>query len=217
MELQFIINSLIPQLARGFLTTLHLTAWAAALGMICGIVMGTVMCKQLKVPGIAWLLHAYVAIIRGTPLYIQILIIYYVLPDMLGIDLSAFTGGVIALACNSTAYVAETVRAGINALPRGQWEACYVLGYSRTTTLFSIILPQTLRNVLPSLTSEVTTLLKETSILSVVGVLEIVRVGQTVNNRLFQPLPIYLTVALFYFAVTTLLTLISQRFEQDHT
>src|SRR6202000_1452775 len=99
----------------------------------------------------------------GTPIFVQVLICYYALPEVLGISLSPFVAGVLALGINSTAYISEIVRGGINAIPEGQWQAAYVLGLSRSKTLQGIVLPQMFRIILPSLTNELTSLIKETS------------------------------------------------------
>ena len=209
--------ALIPRLSGGFAVTLTVTFLGGLLGAFGGIFCGVIQSKQLRIRFISRLIGFYVGIIRGTPLIIQVLLVYYVLPDLLGINLSHFMAGVVALGLNSTAYVAETVRAGINALPKGQWEACFALGYDKKSTLLSIILPQTLRNVLPSLTNEITSLLKETAVLSIIGLGEITRVGMDLNTRLMMPLTIYLTMACFYLTVTTILSYISHALEVDHS
>lgn len=211
------ILSILPYLARGFSVTLFITLCGGLIGALLGICFGVLQCKQLRISVVSRCIGFYVGVIRGTPLLIQVLLVYYVLPDLLGVNLSPLVAGIVALGLNSTAYVAETVRAGINALPRGQWEASFVLGYDKKKVLLSIILPQTLRNVLPSLTNEITSLLKETAILSIIGLGEISRVGMDLNARLYLPLTIYLTMALFYLTVTTILSYVSHALEVDHS
>ena len=143
-------------------------------------------------------------------MYVQVLIFYFAFPDLLGINLSPFFAGTLALGCNSIAYVSEIVRAGINSIPEGQWHACYVLGYSFIDTMKSIILPQMFKNVLPALTSEFVTLIKDTSILSIIGLVEMTRIANNINARMLQPMPIYLTLAFFYFILTTTITAVSK-------
>jgi ABC-type amino acid transport system permease subunit len=131
------------------------------------------------------------------------LIAYYALPEILGITLSPFTAGVAALGVNSTAYISEIVRGGINAIPEGQWEAASVIGLSPAKTLRWVILPQTLRMTLPSLINELTALIKETSILMVIGVAELTKVSKDIVARELDPMTIYLAAAALYLLMTS--------------
>ncbi len=204
-------------LARGFLVTLQATLCGGIVGMFLGVVLGAIQSKRLNFGLLSRLVSVYVSIIRGTPLIVQAFLIYYVVPDIFNINFTPFVAGCLALSCNSAAYVAETVRAGINALHRGQWEACFVLGYDKKTTVLSIILPQALRNVLPTLTNELTALLKETAILGLIGLEEITKIGTNMNSRLMEPMVIYVTIALFYLTATTVLSSVARYLEVDHS
>ena len=194
-------------LLKGALTTLHMTAVAASIGFVGGLSLGILNCQEQRTPFLGSLIRLFVAAIRGTPLFVQVLIFYFALPQTLGIDLSPFAAGVLALGINSSAYVSEIIRAGINGISIGQWEACSVLGYTRFQSLHYIILPQMLRHSLPALTNEMTSLIKETSILMVIGVSELTKVGRDIVARELDPMPVYLSVAGIYLIMTTALSL----------
>ncbi|EPP35538.1 amino ABC transporter, permease, 3-TM region, His/Glu/Gln/Arg/opine family domain protein [Chlamydia ibidis] len=142
-------------------------------------------------------------IIRGTPLFIQILIIYFGLPSISKLDPSPLVAGLIALSINSAAYLGESVRGGINALSLGQWESAKVLGYKRHQIFIYIIYPQVLRNILPSLTNEFITLIKESSILMVVGVPELTKVSRDIVARELNPMEMYTITAGLYLLMTS--------------
>ena len=146
-----------PFLLEGAVMTIKISLIAIIIGSVFGTCVGVINCRRLQRPLLGWFLRLYTLVMRGTPIYVQILIAYFALPDLLGINLSPFMAGVCALGANSVAYVSEIVRAGINSIPQGQWEAAYALGYSTQTTIRFIILPQMIRNVLPALTSELIT------------------------------------------------------------
>jgi ABC-type amino acid transport system permease subunit len=139
-----------------------------------------------------------------------VLIVYYALPELIGISFSPFIAGILALGLNSTAYISEIVRGGINAIPEGQWEAAYVVGLNPWQTLRGIILPQMIRMTLPSLTNELTALIKETSILMMIGVAELTKISKDIVSRELDPMTIYLTAAVLYLAMTSGVTLFAQ-------
>ena len=217
METNSVMTALynaLPLLLKGLILTMQVTFFAMLVGFSIGLILGILSSNRLKKPLISNAIMLYVTIIRGTPIYVQILIVYYALPDLLGINLSPLIAGILALGCNSIAYVTEIIRGGINSVPVGQWEACHVLGYSFIKTLITIIIPQMLKNNIPSLTSELTTLLKETSILGTIGLLELTKVGSNLNARILQPMPIYLTIALFYLILIISMTILSKIIEK---
>jgi polar amino acid transport system permease protein len=205
---------MIELLLQGALSTIKITLAALAIGVAGGLGLGILNCKKCRLPMVGSLIEGFILVIRGTPLFVQVLIFYFALPEALGIDLSPFTAGVAALGLNSTAYMAEIVRCGIDSIPQGQWEAAHMLGYGRVLTLQSVILPQMIRNVLPALTNEMTTLIKESSILMVIGVAELTKVGREIVARQLDPLPVYLTVAAIYFALTTMVSLCAKHVEK---
>ena len=155
----------------------------------------------------------YVEVMRGTPLLVQILFVYFVLPSV-GVNLPAFTSGVLALTLNAAAYISETIRAGILSIDAGQMEAARALGMSYWQSMRRIILPQTFRRVVPPLTNEGIALLKDSSLVSVIGLTELARTGQELASRYAAPLTIWPIVALVYLALTFPLTRVAERLEQ---
>jgi len=212
---QLVIDSL-PLLLQGAVMTVKAAICGIILGFILGVMIGVLQSKKLKIFGLSHIFDLYVAVIRGTPLYVQLLLVYYALPDLLGVNLSPFLAGIITLGFNSAAYIAETVRGGMNALAQGQWEACHVLGYSLPASLRYIILPQVMRDVLPALVNELIVLAKETSILSTIGLLELTKVGTNINARAFDPMVVYGVIALFYLAMTSVLAVAARYIEKAY-
>lgn len=208
-ESSLLINS-IPFLLKGALVTIQIAIFSIAIGLCGGVIIGVLNCAKIGNSFSAIVLHGFVWTIRGTPLFVQVLIIYYALPEVIGISLSPFTAGVIALGINSTAYISEIVRGGINAIPEGQWQAAYVIGLKPWQTLKGIIVPQMLRITLPSLTNELTALIKETSILMVIGVAELTKVSKDIVARELDPMTIYLAAAVLYLAMTGCVSLFAQ-------
>jgi len=198
-----------PFLLQGALYTISIAATAMVLGLCGGIICGILNCQKLRTPIISLCINSFVWIIRGTPLFAQLLIVYYALPEALGIPLSPFMAGVIALGFNSIAYISEIVRGGVNSISGGQWDAAYVLGVAPWRTLRDIIIPQMLRITLPSLTNELTALIKETSILSMIGVAELTKISRDIVARELNPMTIYLVAAVFYLIMTSVIAFIT--------
>ncbi|MFB2551466.1 amino acid ABC transporter permease [Ensifer soli] len=157
----------------------------------------------------------YIWFVRGTPTLIQIFIIYFGLPQV-GIRLSPFAAGVLALGINSGAYVAEIIRSGLSAIPRGQTESALALGFSPADTMRGIILPQVFRIILPSLTNEAIATLKNTSLLSTITVVELTLYAQTLIAATFRPFDFYIAVALIYLVLTTILTQLAAFLERRY-
>jgi His/Glu/Gln/Arg/opine family amino acid ABC transporter permease subunit len=155
----------------------------------------------------------YVEVMRGTPLLVQILFVYFVLPSV-GINLPAYTSGILALTLNAAAYISEVIRAGILSIDAGQMEAARALGMSYRQAMRRIILPQTFRRVVPPLTNEGIALLKDSSLVSVIGLTELARTGQELASRYAAPLTIWPLVALLYLALTFPLTSVADYLER---
>lgn len=155
----------------------------------------------------------YIWFIRGTPTLIQVFIVYFGLPQ-LGIRLSPFTAGVIALGVNSGAYVAEIIRSGLSAIPKGQLESAMALGISYRKAMTTIILPQVFRIILPPLTNEAITSLKNTSLLSTITVMELTLYSQVLIATTFRPFEFYIATALIYLVMTTVLSQLSAYLER---
>lgn len=200
----------IPFLLQGALVTIQIALVSIVVGLCGGVLIGILNCRKLNFYYTSFIINGFVSVVRGTPLFIQLLIVYYALPEILGISLSPFMAGVVALGINSTAYISEIVRGGINSISDGQWDAAYVLGLKPSKTLKEVVLPQMFKNTLPSLTNELITLVKETSILMVIGVSELTKVSKDIVARELDPMTIYLAAALFYWVITYTLSIFAQ-------
>jgi ABC-type amino acid transport system permease subunit len=158
-------------------------------------------------------------ILRAVPLYVQLLIIYFVIPELIGINLPLLPAATLALSLCSAAYVSQIIRAGTNAIAQEQWEAAQMLAYSKIQTGYYIIAPQVIRNVMPSLIAELDQLLKSTSLASALGMLELTRAGMNIVSREMNPITIYLMVAFLYLCISAFLNgcgmLIEQRLSYD--
>lgn len=201
-ETSSLVKSL-PFLLEGMWSTIEIALVSITVGLLGGIFVGVLNCGKFRTSLTGFLLTFFVWVVRGTPLFVQVLIVYYALPEVTGVSLSPFTAGVVALGVNSTAFISEIVRGGINAIPEGQWEAAYVIGLRPWQTLQGIILPQMVRITLPSLTNELTALIKETSILMVIGVAELTKVSKDIVARELDPMTIYLAAAALYLLMTS--------------
>ncbi len=207
-ESSLLIKSL-PLLFQGALVTLQLAFVAITIGLCGGVIIGVLNCKKLRHPLFGFFINCFVWAIRGTPLFVQLLIVYYAIPEIIGISFTPFIAGIIALGINSTAYISEIVRGSIDAIPEGQWDAAYVVGLDMRRTLQGIILPQMFRFALPSLTNELTALIKETSILMVIGVAELTKVSKDIVARELDPMTIFLAAAVIYLAMTSCFSLLA--------
>lgn len=194
-----------PFLAKGAFVTCVVWLIAGFSSIMIGTIMGIISCRYLAYKNLSVMVRVYTFVAKGIPAYVQILIAYFVIPSMLGINIPGFITAVLALAFCSSGYVTEIIRAGINTVPRGQWDASFVLGYSLRATLARIILPQTVVNVLPSLLGELEQLLKSTSLLATIGITELTRSGMNIISRELNPIPIYLTIAGIYLIFSAIL------------
>ncbi|MDN3525000.1 amino acid ABC transporter permease [Halomonas sabkhae] len=194
----------IPQLATGIPYTLLISFGGLAIGFIIGIIFGLLRIsptRWLRMPAIA-----YIEVFRGTPVLVQVLFIFYGLPQILGGPINALVAGIAAIAVNSGAYISEIVRGGVQSVERGQREAGLSLGLSRVQTFRYIIWPQAFRRMIPSLGNQGIISIKDTSLFSVIGVGELVRQGQIYIATTFTALEVYLMVALLYLAITLTLS-----------
>lgn len=205
-----LLRDALPLLLRGARLTLVLTALSLVFGITGGLLLALARLAPFKLfrPFAA----IYVEVVRGTPLLMQIYVIYFVLPAV-GIELSSFVAGVLALSINAAAYTSEIFRAGIESIDSGQMEAARSLAMDYRLAMRWVILPQTVRRVLPPLTNEAVALLKDSSLVSVVALSELMRVGKEIATNSGSPTTVYLTVAMFYLAMTLPLTWLVRRLE----
>ena len=201
-DFQLIIDSL-PLLIQGAGVTLQITIISVGLGLIFGLFIGIAQISQMAIFRIP--AKVYVDFLRGTPLLVQIFMIYFALPMLIGTRIDPFVAAIVACSVNSSAYVAEIFRAGIQSIDKGQMEAGRSLGMSKGLTMRKIILPQAVKNILPALGNEAITLLKETSISCYLAITDITYVATMIRSRTFSPVPL-LTIAVIYLAIVMLMT-----------
>ncbi|MCR4431711.1 MAG: amino acid ABC transporter permease [Tepidanaerobacteraceae bacterium] len=184
----------------GAFVTVKITALAVLMGIVIGLFVG--MGKLSHFWPIRILCGAYVEVIRGTPLLVQIFIFYFGLPQILGVNIPEYPAAVMALGINSGGYVAEIIRGGILAVEKGQMEAARSLGMSHNQAMRYIILPQAFKKMIPPLGNEFVTLLKNSSLATTIGFSELTRAGQIVAGNTYKPFEPYFTVAAFYLVMT---------------
>lgn len=189
--------------------TIKVTLVSFALALILGLGIGLLRIQQ-KQPW-RWIARAYVDSVRGIPLLVIIFFVYFGLGRVL--PLPQFVAGVFAIGLCYSAYVGETLRAGIEAIPRGQWEAARSLGMSWSQTMRWIVLPQAFRVVAPPLMNELISCLKDSSLVSIIGLRELTRAGREYSSGTFVDFQTWLMVGLLYLAMTTILTRLSGRLE----
>lgn len=205
-----VLRNALPALLKGAGLTLILTICTLLIGTPAGLCIA--LARLSHIPPLRALATVYVEMVRGTPLLMQIYVIYFVFPA-LGLSLPPFAAGLAALSFNSAAYVAEIFRAGIESIDSGQREAGQALGMTGAQTMRHIILPQTIRRVLPPLTNEAVALLKDSSLVSVVALSELMRVGKEIATTAGAPTTIYLAVAVLYLVMTLPLTSLVRNLE----
>jgi len=206
-----LLREAMPSLLRGARVTLLLTIFTLIFGVVAGLVVA--LCRISPFAPLKYLATVYVELVRGTPLLMQIYVIYFVLPAI-HISVDSFVAGVMALSFNAAAYISEIFRAGIESIDTGQMEAARSLGMDYPAAMRWIILPQTLRRVLPPLTNEAVALLKDSSLVSVVALTELMRVGKEYATTYGSPTTAYLGVAVLYLAMTLPLTYVVRVLEK---
>lgn len=199
MDFELIQNAL-PILILGAGVTIEITAFSVAVGFFIGLFVGIARISQFKVLRVPAAIYA--DCIRGTPLLVQIFLIYFALPMVIGQRVEPFIAAVAACGINSGAYVSEIFRAGIQAIDIGQMEAGRSLGMTWWQTMYSIILPQAIRNILPPLGNEFIAMLKDSSLVSVIGFEELTRRGQLIIAQTYGSFEIWMTVAILYLIMT---------------
>lgn len=184
--------------------TLFLSFFGVALGVMLGVILALMkLSKNILLKSFS---TAYIELVRGTPLLVQLYIIYYGLPRLIGLDFGDITLGIVAISLNSAAYVAEIIRAGILSIDKGQMEAARSLGMPHGMAMRNIIIPQAFKNILPALGNEFIVLIKESSIVSVVGIHDLMYNADTVRGNTYLPFEPLVIAALIYFVITFILS-----------
>ncbi|WP_179031542.1 amino acid ABC transporter permease [Paenibacillus kribbensis] len=201
----------VPFLLKGAYYTLYITIVSMFFGLIIGLIVAIARLKGNR--PVRWLARSYVSIIRGTPVLVQIAVIYYGLDDY-GISFGSLTAACLALSINTGAYLSETFRGAILAVPRGQTEAAYATGMSPGQTMWRIILPQAVRIAIPPMGNTFVGMLKETSLVSFIGVSELMRQAQLLQAQYLRYMPFLLEIGLMYWIMSIGFSAILERVEK---
>ncbi|WP_342267989.1 amino acid ABC transporter permease [Candidatus Tisiphia endosymbiont of Empis tessellata] len=197
---------------QGMVVTLKYSIVSVLLGLIIGILLA--ICKVGKSCVLRLFANFYTSVFRGTPLLIQLSIIYFGLPSVIGIKLGVFVAGSIAFSLNSGAYVSEIIRAGINSVDKGQIEAAKALAIPERLMMKDIILPQAIRNILPSLVNELINLIKESSIISMIGEMDLMRRAQLVSLESYTYFTPMLIAGLCYYVMVIIISKLAKIIEK---
>jgi len=198
-------RNLWPMLQATLTKTLPLTAISFALGLVLALFVA--LARLSRFTPLSWLARAYVSVIRGTPLLVQLFIVFYALPQF-DIVIDPFPAAVIAFSLNVAGYAAEVIRAAILSIPKGQWEAAQTIGMHYTTTLQRIILPQAARTAVPPLSNTLISLVKDTSLASTILVTELLRVAQLAAAPTFDFFALYAVAAVYYWVICEILSVV---------
>lgn len=201
---QFSTDTVIPRLLHGMTLTVELTLWAGFFGILLGLFIS--LARISRGHFLRPLATAYVALFRGTPLLLQILFIYFALPQLLDIRLDAMPAGILALSLNAAAYLTEIFRAAIQSIDKGQMEAAKALGMSYPQAMRRIILPQTFRRLIPPVVNELAALAKDTSLVSTIALSEMLYVTQRLGATYLRPWEVYFWAALGYLIIVLALS-----------
>lgn len=195
-----LIAGAIPLLLMGAVITVQITAISVAIGVVIGLVVGVARISEVRL--LRLLAICYIDFLRGTPLLVQIFLIYFALPVLTGQRIDPFIAAITACGINSGAYIAEIFRSGIQSIDKGQMEAGRSLGMTWVQTMRYIVLPQAVKRVIPQVGNEFIALLKDSSLVSVIGFEELTRSGQLIIARTYASLEIWACVAIIYLVMT---------------
>ena len=201
MNLDFsVVFKVLPLLLEGAAVTVEITALSVGFGFIIGMLVG--VARLAKMRPLKWLAMIYIDFIRGTPLLVQIFLIYFALPMITGTRIDPFFAAITACSINSGAYIAEIFRAGIQSIDKGQIEAGRSLGLNWFQTMRYVFMPQALKRVIPPLGNEFIAMLKDSSLVSVIGFEELTRRGQLIIAKTYSSFEIWMAVAILYLIMT---------------
>ncbi|AKN33531.1 ABC transporter permease [Clostridium carboxidivorans P7] len=206
-----IIIKVLPILLKGSVMTIELTVIALVVGTILGVFLALLKLSKNVVFRI--ISSFYTWIFRGTPLLLQLFFFYYGLPFM-GVELTPFSAAAIGLSLNCGAYMAEIIRGGIQSIDKGQFEAAKALGFTYADTMKKIILPQTFKVIIPPVGNEFIALLKDTSLVSTIAMVELMRSAQQIYASTFRPIEVFFTAGILYLLLTTIFTGVFGVFEK---
>ena len=209
--MSFMIEDWVIFIAKGLGLTLQYSLVPLLLGIIIGIVISAFQISSIRTLNV--IAKVYVSIIRGTPILLQLGIVYYGLPSLLDCNIPAFVAGTIAFSINSGAYISEIIRAGIASIDKGQFEACKTLSIPYYSMMKDIILPQAIRNILPALINEMITLVKETALIATIGEMDLMRRAQIVASEQYNYFAPLMVAGVCYYALISVLSYFAKRLE----
>ena len=192
-----------------YLSGLWGTLWISAVTVLFGTVLGMLIAlmRMSKCKPVTWLAGIYIEILRGTPILVQLYFFWIGLPKLIPFELSNTACILVALIINASAYIAEIIRAGIGAVDKGQWEAAMSIGLSSRNIMQHVILPQAVKNILPTMGNEFIALVKETSVVSFVGAKDLYLAFQSIGSGTYEYMVPYLAMAIIYIVIVCLITL----------
>lgn len=202
----------IPFLLGGLGFTLRLAAISIAISFVFGLLLA--LARLSRLPFVHYPAVLYIELMRSLPLLLIIFFTYYALPQLINLSLAPFTAGVVAMSAFTAALLAEIIRAGILSVNRGLVEAALASGLTSAQVMRFITLPIALRRMTPSIVSQFITLLKDTSLTAVIGILELTRRSRIISSQNYKPIPVFIVVAIIYFVVNYSLSLVSRRLEE---
>ena len=213
MQLDFsVIIKWLPDFGNALIVTLQTTVCALLVGLIISVPLS--LCKIANVKPLQWFADFYTSVFRGVPLLVQVFMMYFGVPLVLPIKFTAFQAGVLVFAMNSAAYISESLKGGINAIDRGQYEAAMALGVHYGSMMKDIILPQAIKSVLPSLVNEFISLMKNTTLIASIGLVDILAVGQRIQARTYRAFEPFFAIAVFYYVLVMALSLLGKMLER---
>ncbi|MBU3136850.1 amino acid ABC transporter permease [Clostridium gasigenes] len=212
MDFMELLKRNLPSLISGLGVTIKIAIVALIIATIVGLILGLMSISKSKI--LRGISTVYIYIVRGTPLMIQAVFIYFGVAQALGARFDPVLAGILVLGFNAAAYLSEIFRSGIDAVDKGQMEAARSLGLSNSRAMIKVVLPQAVKIMIPSIMNQFIIAIKDTSILSVIGIKELMQSGQIIVGTTYKAFEVYGLVAIMYFVIITILTLISKRVER---
>ncbi|MCI5944806.1 MAG: amino acid ABC transporter permease [Eubacterium sp.] len=207
-----ILTDYLPMLGQAVLLTLEFTLLSTVVGFLWGIVLSLI--KISKIKPLVMFAQFYTSIFRGTPLLVQLMLIYYATPQLFNYQITALQAGVLTFGLNSAAYISESIRGGILSVDKGQWEAAMSLGVPKHKLLMDIVFPQAFKNTLPSLVNESIALLKDSSMVSIIGVADTMRWASLIQAKTFRAFEAFIVAAVVYYVLVMALTTLGRYLER---
>ena len=213
MKLDFsIITPWLPNFGAALIVTVQVTICSLLLGLVLSVPLS--LCKISNLRPLQAAADFYTSVFRGVPLLVQVFMMYFGIPLVLPVKFNAFQAGTLVFAMNSAAYISESMKGGIRAIDRGQYEAAMALGIHYPSMMKDIILPQAIKSVLPSLVNEFISLLKNTTLISSIGLVDILRVGQMIQSKTYRAFEPFFVIAIFYYVLVMLLSTLGKYLER---